>query len=142
MLFLYDIKAIPFLQELISHLPEGSQMSLEGELDKHLMPEIPYSTVEEGIYTRNTLVPVQDFWLFEIDEHTRSYLMNDLLHKVGIRKHVLHIHIGYDEQLIFASYDNLLEDHVVFKPGPKVGEPFLKEMKHKGLISSFEKIRK
>ncbi len=140
MYVIHGIKARDFLQALLQQVPVGSKISLEGELTAHFTPKISFSTLEEGIYIRNTLAPRQDFWVFEIDESSLSYLSGELLTQIGIRKHVLHIHIGYAGELIFAAYDKFGEEHVVFKAGLGVGEDFLKKMKQKGVIGEYELI--
>lgn len=138
MYLLQDVKAKLFLNALLLLLPKGSKISLEGELTAQLKPVIPFSTEEEGIFRRNTLAPTRDFWVFEIDKTTLPALRGDVLNRIGIRKHVLHIHIGCEEELIFASYDKFGEDHVVFKPGFGIGLDFLKEMKQKGVIGGYK----
>ena len=104
-----------FMQTLLEIIPNDSRISFEGNLKKQLLPKVQFTETEEGCLIRNTKTPKQDFWVFKIDNESRSYLKNDFINRIGIATNVIHIMIESEGKLLFTSYDNFNDDCVLLK---------------------------
>lgn len=58
---------------LIDSLPTEVSISFEGDLSKVAESDYVITTEEQGILTRNTRTPKQDFSVFKLDKITKDF---------------------------------------------------------------------
>ena len=96
-----------FVSAALELFPDGGHISLEGDLallDRRDLSGL--STETTPILKPNTLEPHQDFTVVPITPATRKALIESALHRVGLRKRVIHVQIESAGRLVLSACDN------------------------------------
>ena len=100
---------VPFMVAMVEALAGDALLSLEGDLadvwpDIVAMPGTQFDEI--GILKRNTIWPRQDFAILPVEPETVDYLVRKILHRIGLKRRVIHILVAKKGQLQLESYDN------------------------------------
>lgn len=134
-----------FMQLMVDHYCGGALLSLEGDLSRalHLLDRIPGITDRETeSMRRNTEFvfegfgrrSVTGFAVLPIETMTKDIIVRQILNQIGIRRHIMHVHIVKEGNLELVSYDQF--DFV--DVGQSVSESFLRSLIDQKIIYGYE----
>jgi len=127
-------KPVLLIGAIIRELCEKAYLSIEGNLTKIDRECIKvYSEKETSLLKRNTLKPLKDFIILEINEDTKDEILR-MLEVIGIKKNVLHLQIENDGELILGAYDNF----EFVGTSKQINEDTLNKYIQKGIIKSYQ----
>jgi len=126
------------LSRIIDQIPNEGKISFEGTFLGKIKPKLIPSQSGNGILTRTTYFPIQDFWIFELNQQTKEYIKKDLLNSIGLRNNVVHVQIEVDSQLLFVSNDGFDVDGVSLTEMQSINLDFLQILKSDGIIWDFK----
>jgi hypothetical protein len=119
-------------------------ISLEGDLSQVAMAirTIPgHTSLESSVLRRQTIEPLQDFFILPLEWNTIDQLQDTILKQVGVGSHLLHAQIAKNGCRQFGAYD--LDD---WGPGMQalcsvtsvVPEPTLKQLVSRKILRYYE----
>jgi len=95
-----------YVMKLIIEQYKGGVISLEGSFDiLHFnnFEDIKYENYQK--HKRNTTYPIQSFVVFPLTDNNLN-LLEKFFHNIGIKKNIEHLIITYEDNIVFATYDN------------------------------------
>jgi len=138
-IFHVDVRsASAFLEAAMRMFPTDSQLSVEGQLGDLELKALPHTTEPTQVLRRQTVYPILDFAVFEVEPNVVQRLVDLLTDGRTMRKGILHIQMASNGELALGAYDL---DH--WGPGgtwisAAVGEPLMRRLVGMGAIASYE----
>ena len=132
-----DVRDKPaFLRRIIVALAGDAEISFEGDLKSFNFPPDLVNNFESDSLRRATLIPEMDFVRCLLNHTTVAPILNALGSGKELVSDIIHIQISVSDRLEFGAYDKFHRDCVV--TGSRVPTELLSELKHCGIIRTFE----
>ena len=127
-------KTVLFLEALLNELCGNAHISFEGDLSKVTFDRISgKSEIETSVLKRSTTYPGVDFIVLPIEESTKDEII-EILHRIGVRRRIVHVQIEKDGKWAFGAYDKFdFADASML-----VSENTLKNLLRMGIIKSYK----
>jgi hypothetical protein len=123
---------------VLKYLPPDARVSLEGALkDLSIDSSLIISTEPIGPFKRNTISPIEEFFVLSNRSMVTTPVWEKLKSKFGEDLGVTHVLVESNGKLVFWAYDGFHPDCT--GASDDIPETFLIELQQKGLIASFER---
>ncbi len=127
---------LPLVSAVLRAFAGTASLSLEGDLLQATLQGLVYDWGHPtAVLPRHTSWPIQDFVIIPLTHDAIDLLIQRVLPQIRLRTRVLHLVIAYNEQVVFAAYDQFAPECVWIDAS--IGEPFLIERLREGSIKDY-----
>jgi hypothetical protein len=124
------------LANMMRLLAGDAQISFEGDLSRCSFPDsVPRLPEESAVTLRQTVWPVQDFAVFQLEHETIQPILDTVLPDNRFTEDIIHIQIAQHGALQFSSAERFDQYCIVCFLG--VPTKILDDLKHRGVIVSW-----